>query len=395
MNLDLLQPNIQQFIQEHVKDDVTKLLLKYKEIDGIPFREISSQIEAKSKCVKKLPTWYDTPNIYYPKKINIEQTSSEETARYKASLINGDTLIDLTGGFGIDCYYFSKQFKKVTHCEISQELSTIVSHNYKTLNINTVETIVGDGIVHLTESKQLFDWIYVDPSRRNDAKGKVFLLEDCLPDIIAHQNVLFEHTDHIMIKTSPLLDITNGIRSLKHVKEIHVVAVQNEVKELLWILDKNYNDQDVQIKTVNLKKEQKEVFNFSLSEEKTTESNYGLPKKYIFEPNSAILKAGGFSSISNMLSIEKLHQHSHLYTSDELLMFPGRSFEVLKIISYSKKIFKKELNLKKANITTRNFPESVATIRKKLNIKDGSTDYLLFTTLKNDQKVIIYCKKTH
>jgi len=393
LNLALLKPEIQQFINEHLHDDSTKLLLKYKEIEGVPFAEILEQIEAKAKCEKKLPTWFQASNCYFPTKLNIEQTSSEETAKYKASLLQGTSLIDLTGGFGVDCYAFSKKFEEVTHCEISTELSEIVAHNYKILKVSNIKTIAEDGINYLQNTQQTYDCIYLDPSRRNDVKGKVFLLEDCLPDVISHQNLLFQHATTILIKTAPLLDITNGLRSLKHVKEVHVVAVQNEVKELLWLLDKNTISTDILIKTINLKKENSEIFNFLLSEEKNLSTDFGLPKKYLYEPNAAILKAGGFLSVATTFGLEKLHQHSHLYTSDEWIEFPGRRFEVLKILPYTKKIIKKELNLAKANITTRNFPESVATIRKKLAISDGGKDFLFLTTAFTGKKMVIYCQK--
>lgn len=393
MNLALLTLKIQQFIAEHLHDDPTKLLLKYKKVEGIPFAEIMEQIQAKIRCEKKLPSWFAAENIYFPNKLNIEQTSSEQTASYKATLIKGTSIIDLTGGFGVDCYEFSKQFQNVTHCEISPKLSEIVAHNYKALGVSNVKTVAENGIQYLKETKKTYDCIYIDPSRRNDTKGKVFLLEDCLPDVVSHQNLLFQYADTILIKTSPLLDITNGLRSLEYVTKIHVVAVQNEVKELLWLLDKNTITTDVLIKTVNLKKETTETFDFQLSEEKNLHTDYGLPKKYLYEPNAAILKAGGFLSIANAFGLEKLHQHSHIYTSDKLVSFPGRRFEVQKTLPYTKKIIKKELNLTKANITTRNFPESVAAIRKKLSISDGGTDFLFLTTLLTGKKAVIYCKK--
>ncbi|WP_298513260.1 RsmD family RNA methyltransferase [uncultured Kordia sp.] len=394
MNLALLQSEIQQFINDHLKDDPTKLLLKHKEVLAIPFAEIMEQIQAKVRCEKKLPTWFSSEQIYYPNKLNIEQTSSEQTANYKASLVTGNSLIDLTGGFGVDCYAFSKHFPEVTHCEISQKLSEIVTHNYKILEVNNIQTVAEDGIAYLQQTSQTYDCIYIDPSRRNDVKGKVFLLEDCLPDVVTHQELLAKHATTILIKTSPLLDITNGLRVLNNVKEIHVVAVQNEVKELLWLIDTKQQTTQVSIKTVNLTHKEDEFFNFQLSDEKHQEVQYGLPKKYLYEPNAAIMKAGGFISIANSFQLEKLHPHSHLYTSDSLIDFPGRRFEIQKIVPFNKKIFKKELHLSKANITTRNFPVSVATIRKKLTVADGGTDFLFATTLLSENKVLLHCLKT-
>jgi len=393
LNLALLTSEIQEFIHKHLKDDVTKLLLKHKQVSGIPFTEIIEQIQAKVRCEKKLPTWFATENIYFPNKLNIEQTSSEQTANYKATLVHGDSLIDLTGGFGVDCYAFAKQFQKVTHCEISERLSQIVTHNYKVLGVDTIKTINDDGISYLQHTNQKYDCIYIDPSRRNDIKGKVFLLEDCLPDVISHQDLLHKHADTILIKTSPLLDITNGLRVLKHVKEIHVIAVQNEVKELLWLIDTKNDTKEVSIKTINLTNKGSKSFNFQLSEEKKLVVNYGQPKKYLYEPNAAIMKAGGFLSIAKEFQLDKLHPHSHLYTSDILIDFPGRRFQIQKIVPFNKKIFKKELNLTSANITTRNFPVSVAEIRKKLTLFDGGSDFLFATTLLSGVKVILHCQK--
>lgn len=393
MNSALLHPEIQQFINDHLKDDPTKLLLKHKTIFDVPIAEIVAQIQAKARCKKKLPTWFTTENIYYPNKLNIEQTSSEKTARYKASIIDGSSLIDLTGGFGVDCFAFAEKFQSVTHCEISTALSEIVTHNFAVLQKENIKTIAQDGIAFLQQTSQKYDCIYIDPSRRNDIKGKVFLLEDCLPDVVSHQKKLHAHADTILIKTSPLLDITNGLRSLENVKEIHVVAVQNEVKELLWLIATNSQNEDVVVKTVNITNKETESFTFSLSEEKLLEANYAAPKKYIYEPNASIMKAGGFSSISNTFQLEKLHLHSHLYTSDKLIDFPGRRFEIQKIVPFNKKVFKKEVALQKANITTRNFPTSVAGIRKKLTLTDGGSDYLFATTLFSNDKVLIHCHK--
>lgn len=393
MNSAILQTEIQQFINDHLKDDPSKLLLKHKEISGVSFAKIMEQIQAKAKCEKKLPTWFYTENIYFPNKLNIEQTSSEQTANYKATLLKGKAIIDLTGGFGVDCYAFAKKFQQVTHCEISEELSKIVTHNYKTLNVDNIQTVAKDGIAYLQQTSQTYDCIYVDPSRRNDVKGKVFLLEDCLPDVVTHQDVLLKHSKTVLIKTSPLLDITNGLRALKHVKEVHIVALQNEVKELLWLLDSSHTSTDVKIKTVNLTSTNNEYFNFQLSKEKQIAAAYGLPKQYLYEPNTAIMKAGGFSSIAHAFQLEKLHQHSHLYTSNELIDFPGRRFKIQRILPFNKKVIKKELQIRKANITTRNFPVSVAAIRKKLTITEGGTDFLFATTLFSDSKVIIHCLK--
>lgn len=391
MNISILNTEVQKFIIENLQSHIPSLLLKGTSFSGIETREIIEQIEAKKRCKTKLPTWYNSEKIYYPNKLNIEQTSSELTAKYKSELIEGDSIIDLTGGFGVDCFYFSKRFKTVEHCEINKTLSKIVNHNNQQLNIQNIKTIPQDGIEYLKDSSRTYDWIYIDPSRRHDSKGKVFFLKDCLPNVPEHLDMFFKHSENIMIKTSPLLDLSAGIGELKHVKTIHIVAVNNEVKELLWILENRFEG-DIQIETVNIKKQDVDYFSFDLENEKTLESKYSLPLNYLYEPNSSILKAGAFNSISNQLNIFKIHKHSHLYTSNSLIDFPGRIFKIENIIPYNKKVIK-NLSLKKANITTRNFPETVQELRKKLKISDGGNLYLFFTTDFNNQKIAIITKK--
>ncbi len=393
MNTSLLNTDSQHFIQYNLNADITTLVLKGFTFDGIDIKELIEQLESKKRCQKKLPTWFHHANIYYPNKLNIEQTSSEITAVYKASLISGTSIIDLTGGFGVDSFYFSKHFEKVTHCEINNELSEIVSHNFKQLLAENIETISADGIEFLKTSNRFYDWIYIDPSRRHDVKGKVFFLKDCLPNIPDELDGLFRYSNNIMIKTSPLLDISAGIKELKYVKRIHIVAVNNEVKELLWILERGYHSEII-IEAINLKSEMNEVFKFNYSDESAIEINYSLPLNYLYEPNSAILKSGGFNSVSSTLNISKLHKHSHLYTNEELIDFPGRRFMIVKVLPYNKQTLK-NLNIQKANITTRNFPETVQHIRNTFKIKDGGTSYLFFTTDMLDEKIVLICSKVN
>ncbi len=392
MNKSILNTEIQEFISEHLNVDVASILLKGTSFQNLETKDLIEQIEAKKRSQKKLPTWFKTENIYYPNKLNVEQTSSEITAEYKSKLMDGHSIIDLTGGFGVDCFYFSKRFEVVVHYEINEELSNIVSHNYGQLKVDNIKTIDGDGIDYLKSTKNHFDWIYIDPSRRHDTKGKVFFLKDCLPNVPEHIDTLFESSKNIMIKTSPLLDFSVGIGELKYVKNIHVVAVNNEVKELLWILEKGYNG-PISIETANLKKENSEHFSFIFEDEKQAVSEYSEPLSYLYEPNSAILKSGGFHSTADQLGVFKLHLHSHLYTSEQCVDFPGRVFKIEKILPYNKKELKK-LGIEKANITTRNFPETVQQIRKKFKIKDGGSDYLFFTTNATGQKIILVTSKT-
>ncbi|MGB1268605.1 MAG: THUMP-like domain-containing protein [Flavobacteriaceae bacterium] len=390
MNKHILNTDTQCFIKSKNTTDISSLLLKKVSFPNVSHNELAEQIEARNKCEKKLPHWYKTNEIYYPNKLNIEQTSSEKTASYKAEIVSGKRLIDLTGGFGIDCFYFSKKIDEITHCEINTRLSEIVKHNYSKLNCNNITTIASDGISYLIDSSNTYDWIYIDPSRRHDLKGKVFLLNDCLPNVPEHLNTLFNKAKNILIKTSPLLDIKNGVRELQHVKEIHIVAVKNDVKELLFILEHSYEGA-ICIKTTNIVNDSRESFQFNAFNELS--ADYDYPKKYLYEPNSAILKSGGFSEIAIHYKLFKLQQHSHLYTSEELKEFPGRTFKIIETIPYNKNKLKKRFKNLKANITTRNFPKTVAILRKELQLKDGGDTYLFFTTDKDLNKIVLWCSK--
>ena len=391
LNAAILNTTIQNFIDKNLDTNLVNLALKKPSFPDIQTEELLSQIEAKKRCKNKLPTWFNTKAIYYPTKLNIEQTSSEITAEYKSGLISGGSLIDITGGFGVDAFYFAKKVEAVTHCEIDEPLSKLVSHNFEQLEVSNITFFSQNGIDYLKKSGQQFDWIFIDPSRRHDSKGRVFFLRDCLPNVPEHLKTLFEHSNHILIKTAPLLDLTAGLTELESVKQIHVVSVNNEVKELLWVLEKGYQN-GVEVVTINLKKDDTESFSFLLEEEKYASAIYNAPQKYLYEPNASILKAGAFQLISEKYKISKLDKHTHLYTSEKLIEFPGRRFEIEKVIPYTKKDLKKAV-IKKANITTRNFPESVKELRQKFKISDGGDIYLFFTTDYEGKKMIIVCRK--
>ena len=390
MENPLLNIEIQQFIDANIGADVAKLALAKNPFLDVIWTEILNQITVKTKIKDKLPAFFATPNILYPSKISSEQTSSELAAIYKSELISGESLIDLTGGFGVDTYFFSKKIKHVIHCEIDSELSQIVAHNFKVLNAKNVEFHQGDSFEILKSLNRKIDVIYIDPSRRNASKGKVFMLKDCLPNVPELLDFYFNYSNSILIKTAPILDISAGLLELKNVKCIHVVAVNNEVKELLWEIEKSYSGV-TRIKTVNLLKEKKISFEFDLNNSGI--ATYSLPQKYLYEPNSAIMKSGGFDEISAFYQLPKLHSHSHLYTSETCIEFPGRIFEIKSSFSYTKTNMKQYLEGKKANLTIRNFPDTVEIIRKKWKINDGGESYCFFTTDLNNDKIVLICTK--
>jgi len=390
LNIELLHTEVQHFIDTNLKTNLPDLVLKGSPFEKVTIQELAEQILCKSKCLNKLPTYFQTNKIYYPKTLNIEQTSSEATAQYKSTLARGKSLIDLTGGFGVDSLFFARQLKQVTHCEIDKELSQIVVYNLSLMGVENIRCENEDGISFLQKEMAQYDWIYIDPSRRNEQKTKVFKLEDCQPDITLHLDTLLKYSDKIMIKLSPFLDIHATISKLKFIKEFHVVALNNEVKELIVIIEKGFEGQ-CKLKTVNIKTGKLDAFEGLFPSH--AKSIFSLPKTYLYEPNSAILKAGLFNEVSFQLNLNKLHKNSHLYTSDRLIEFPGRSFEIIAVHKYNRKQIKKDFSNKKANITTRNFNESVAQIRKKTGIKEGGIDYLFFTTDQEDRAIMIHCKK--
>jgi hypothetical protein len=391
MDPSLLNPEIQKFINSKIGIDVSKLALQKNPFPEFNWIAILNQIAAKSKAKNKLPTYFSTENIIYPSKISLEQTSSEKTALYKSEIVFGNSLIDLTGGFGVDCMYFSKSTKKVIHCEIDQELSAVVNHNFKQFGFENINCIAGDSLEILRAQKNKFDWIYIDPSRRNNLKGKVFMLKDCLPNVPELLSYYFSKADKILVKTAPILDISAGLTELTNVKKIHIVAVDNEVKELLWELHSDFIG-NPEIKSVNIINTTREIFEFELNSN-VDSPVLELPKKYLFEPNSAILKSGSFDEIAIQYNLGKLHPHSHLYTSNECIDFPGRTFEIQMVFPYSKKEMKVNLENTKANVTTRNFSDSVDDIRKKWKIKDGGLNYCFFTTDLNNNKIVLLCTK--
>lgn len=389
MNFDVLRSEVQEYIYKNENVPVAKLAFTKNPFPDIDFPVVLNQIAARQKFKTKLPPWYNTCNIIYPSKISVEQTSSEATALYKASLVSGNSLIDLTGGFGADDYYFAEKLGTVIHCEMDTMLSQIASHNFKQLGRNNIQCIAGDSLGTLKSLNRNFDTIYIDPARRHDTKGKVFMLKDCQPNIPALLDTYLEYTNTILIKTAPILDIAAGLTELKYVKTIYIVAVNNEVKELLWLISKSFTGTP-EITAVAINNSFTSVFNSIINDDA---ASYAMPQQYLYEPNSAIMKSGLFNEVSRRFSIDKLHQHSHLYTSDKLTDFPGRRFVINDIVPYTKVDIKKHLDSKKMNITVRNFPMAVEELRKKHKIKEGGDVYAFFTTTLNNDKIVLLCSK--
>lgn len=390
MNSILSQLTDIKFIEVHKNDSLNEIALLLSKQPTLNKEFILAQINGLQKAKNKIPQFYNTPDLIYPSKLSLEQCSSEKTGVYKCQLVNGETLVDLTGGFGIDSFYFSKVFKTVTHIEQNTDLHHTVKHNFNLLKANNINLINSTAEDFIETNNQNFDVIYIDPSRRNENQ-RVFRLEECTPNIIELAPALFKFSDKILVKTAPLLDIKQTLKDLKNVSKVWVIAVNNDCKEVLYLLEKDFNSKP-QIETINLTKVNQE-FSFNYEQESSAYAELSEPQNYLYEPNSAILKAGAFNSICDEYSVKKIAKHSHLYTSEKLVeKFPGRSFKIEHILPYNFKDFKK-LGITKANVSCRNFKHNVAQVKQKLKLKDGGDTYIFATTDKNEKPIILACNK--
>ncbi|MDD4969709.1 MAG: SAM-dependent methyltransferase [Paludibacter sp.] len=386
-----------RFIAYHEKDDIFTLKLNYKSDSGVDIDLAIRQINGKQKVKSKIPTFYNSEDLYYPVQLSLEQSSSELTAVYKSTICNGQSLVDLTGGFGVDCNFMSTQFKKVSYVERQEELCDLARHNFKALGKSHI-TIFHSETEAFLEKIEHADWIYIDPARRSAGGNKVVMLSDCEPDVSRLYPHLLDKATRVMIKLSPMMDITAAVRDLPNTSEIHILSVENECKEVLLILDQQVQG-NIKVSTINFgKNKEQQEFKYNLDDETNAEVSFASKvDKYLYEPNAAIMKSGAFKLIGNRFGLRKLHINTHLYTSNELFPeFPGRVFEVTQQWGNSKKELH-DLGNKtpKANITTRNYPMPVDELRKKLKIKDGGDVYLFACTLNDDQKSIIECAKVN
>ncbi|NGM64014.1 class I SAM-dependent methyltransferase [Sphingobacterium sp. SGR-19] len=392
MNNSILSSEVQAFIRRHAHENASSIALKTSPFASVSSSELAQQINGWQKVSTKIPEWLEQGEaLYFPKKLNLEQCSSARTGKFKASLLSSNsTMLDLTGGFGVDSYYFARQANKVVHCEINPELSQIVAHNFYELGIDNVQFHTGDGIAFLIPSRERYDYIYIDPSRRVNNQ-KVFRLEDCEPNIVAYQSLFFEHSDKLITKLAPLLDISGTLNVLPHLKDVYVISIENDCKELLFVQEKSFQGTP-SIHAVRLSTDEPQIFSFNYIQEKQAAPVLGEPTNFLYDPDVAITKAGAFKSIAITFGLQKLHQHSHLYTSENIVTeFPGRIFQIQQVVPFS--VFKKNIAITKANIVAKNFPLKVEEIRRKFKIKDGGEDYLYFTTLFDDRLMVVYGKR--
>lgn len=384
------------FIKEHLHDDIHQLALQAKRYPDIDLAFAIQQLTGRQKMQYKVPAFFRNDNILYPVRLSLEQASSEITAKYKSTLCKGKTFADLTGGLGIDCFFISENFETATYVERQENLCEIAKNNFFALGAKNIE-IVNDEAENYIEKTDSIDCIYLDPARRSNNGKKLVLLSDCEPDVQKLTPVLLQKAKQILIKLSPMLDISSAIHDLSNISEIHIVAVENECKEILLLIQKQKNT-DIKIRTINfLKNNTKQLFEYNLPKESSAIVKYTSEiKKYLYEPNAAIMKSGAFKLIAEKFGLEKLHTNTHLYTSNNYEAdFPGRTFEVINTWPNSKKEWKKlSEKINKANISIRNYPIPADELRKKLKLSDGGNSYLFACTLANNEKVIIECHKT-
>lgn len=395
-----LSPETLAFIDSHRGDDVRTLALQAKKYPAVDMAEAVVQIAGYQIAEKKVPLWAQTAGIRYPQHLSMEQCSSEVTARYKASLVSGDTLTDLTAGWGVDCSFLARNFRCADYVERQETLCRIAAHNFPLLGLPHVRIHCADAVEYL-QSMEPVDCLFLDPARRDSHGGKTVAIAECEPDVCRLEPLLVEKGKTVMIKLSPMLDMASALRDLQYVRRIHVVSVNNECKELIILLRKAPDEGEAAAGEVIISCEQvvnnsvHQHFQFTFSEEKSA----GCPLaesvgNYLYEPGAALLKAGPYRLLATRYGVEKLHPNSHLYTSSGLVDFPGRRFRVTAVSGFGKKDLKVLLEgVEKANLTVRNFPSSVAELRKKLKLKEGGDTYLFATTLASGEKVLIRGEK--
>ncbi|KFF12272.1 methyltransferase [Chryseobacterium soli] len=379
MEEKLLNKEVQNYINANLHSDLHGLLLKKSPFPDVSMQEIVQQIKGKQTAQKKF-SFLLKEGIVFPPQLNLEQASSEKTALYKSNILKGKTFIDLTSGFGIDAYYLSQKFEKITLVEQNSELLEIVSHNWGILEKKArfLNQKLED---FLAENRNTFDVIYLDPARRDQNKNKVFLLEDLSPNIIEIQDKLISISNEVVIKLSPLIDLKYLVSVLPNIFRIEIIAVKNDVKEVVVFLS-GENSGQIICKCVNLESEESEL-EYQFGDEENAQSEYSDPEKFIYIPNNSILKAGIFNVISEKFGLKKLHPNTHIYTSnDKVKNFPGRAME-MEVVD-GKQIKKKE----QFNIISKNYPLKPEEIKKKYGLKDGGESYLIFTQSKKGKIIL-------
>ena len=376
------------YIRQHADEDVRQLALRSHKSPDVDLPYALEQIAGRQKARTKLPSWGAIDGIVYPPHLSMEQCSSEATARYKASIVGkGALFVDLTAGFGVDMAFISQGFQKSVYVERQPQLCAISSENFRLLGLNHIEVVCGDGVAYLHTMKHA-DLLFIDPARRDEHGGRTYDISDCTPNVFEILDEMLEKADRVMIKLSPMLDWRKAVADLGKVNEVHIISVDNECKELLLILSKAMKP--LRVFCVN----NDECFEVV---EGILPQPHSLPQdmRYLYEPNASVMKAGCFALIEQHFGVVQLEKNSHLFVSDkEISGFPGRQFLIEKRTSMNKRELKAALaDVEQANITVRNFPMSVAELRKRLKLKEGGDVYIFATTISGEGHQLLVCRK--
>lgn len=381
------------FIEQNLNADIRQLALKGCRDKDVDIDVAIRQIAGRQTARRKLPSWAALDGILYPPHLNMEQCSSEQTARYKARICSSHpsskTLVDLTGGFGVDFAFMSEAFDEATYVERNSELFAISSANMKIL-APKAKCLNEDGLEVLHRLDHV-SMIFMDPARRDNHGARTYGISDCTPNVLEIKDELLQKADVVMLKLSPMLDWHKAISDLgeQYIKEVYIVSVQNECKELLIVMQQ----QPAEPPTVYCVNDDS-VFSYHPSSISSNHISHHSSLIYLYEPNASIMKAGCFAEIEQAFEVSQLAPNSHLFASDQVIAdFPGRKFRISAVTSMNKQELKQALkDIRQANIAIRNFPMSVADLRKRLKLSEGGNDYIFATTLTEGKKVLIICQ---
>lgn len=390
----LFDLDVQKFIHENREKDTVSLAYRARRFSNIPTGFLLAQIKGYQKAKVKIPSFLEVENIVFPAGISMEQCSSELTAKYKRNFLKGERLLDLTGGFGIDSIFLADNFLKCIYVEQNKELSSIFKWNLQQLGLDDKFVVHHlDCVQFLHHNETKFDCAFIDPARRDHQNNRIFRLEDCEPNVYSLMGVLRNVTRKLLIKASPMCDISHELRLLGGSTSVIITSVKNEVKEVSFLVDFANNTSDKRI-CIDIGKDKNQIFEFDMHNELELNSHFSMPKTYVYEPYKSILKAAGIRSVGDRYQLEKLHRDSHFFTSNRCMDdFPGRIFKLQKVVKPSKKVVKKEVGENRLNVICRNYPTSVEVLTQKLGIKEGGENYLLATTLADNSKKLLYCSR--
>ena len=378
-----------EFIRQHAAEDVRQLAFLGKKNPEVDLPYALDQIAGRQKARTKIPSWAAIDGITYPPHLSMEQCSSEQTARYKAKIAGtGDRIVDLTAGFGVDMAFMAEGYKEAIHIEQMEQLCAISSANYAVLGLNHIKVVNGNGVDYLHQLDHA-DLIFIDPARRDEHGARTYGIADCTPNVLEIIDEMLEKAPRVMIKLSPMLDWQKAATDIGRVSQVHIVSVANECKELLLVVERD--SKPLQIFCVN----DNQVFSYSNTDEIGNFAPVASEPQYLYEPNASVMKAGCFQLLSTRFGMSQPDKNSHLFLSDKPIAdFPGRGFAIERISTMNKKELKTALaGITQANIAARNFPLSVAELRKRLKLKDGGDTYIFATTSAQKGHLLLVCRK--